>query len=147
MREEQTYLCREWQLIEKKTILKSAEALSGSFHIQQIAYIKYDKLGINKFYNKASAIDRAQDMNPNQLKLKVNDIYEKDEELTTKFEPSIVEDVINKAYLDTKLSNIKGQLSLLEKDYNEFNMHNDKQSEEILFERAVKTPNQILFDK
>ena len=35
----------------------------------------------------------------------------------------------------------------MEKDYNECKLHNDKQSEEVSFERAVKTTIQILFDK
>ena len=42
-------------------------------------------------------------MNINQLKLKVNDAYEKDEKITTKFETSNDEDVLNKFFLDTKL--------------------------------------------
>ena len=59
---------------------------------------------------------------------------------------------MNKAYLDTEISNIKGHISLIEKDYNEFKLCNDKdakhplglekpnkQSEEVSIERAVKT--------
>ena len=45
-----------------------------------------------------------QDTNPNQLKLGIQDTYGKDENITTNFEPSNGEDVINKAYLDEKLS-------------------------------------------
>ena len=44
-----------------------------------------------------------QDKNHKQLKLEVNDSYKKDEKLTTKSEAVNGEDVINKAYLDTKL--------------------------------------------
>ena len=41
-----------------------------------------------------------------------------------------------------------GNLSKLEKDFNEFKLQNNKQSvEEILIQRAVKTTIQILYDK
>ena len=63
------------------------------------------------------------------------------------FEPSDDEDVINKAYLETKLSKIEGYVSLKEKDYREFKLGNDKQSEDVSIERAVKTTIQILYDK
>ena len=44
--------------------------------------------------------------------------------------------------------NINGHLSKLEKEYNEFKLHYNKQSaEEILVQRAVKTTIQILYDK
>ena len=43
---------------------------------------------------------------------------------------------------------IKGHLSKVEKDYNEFNLQYNKQSvEDILIQRAVKTTIQILYDK
>ena len=43
---------------------------------------------------------------------------------------------------------IDGQLSKLEKDYNEFKLQYNIQSvEEILIQRAVKTTIQILYDK
>ena len=88
-----------------------------------------------------------QDLNLNQLKLKVNDSYKKDEKLTTYFEPSNDEEVINKAHLDTNLSKIEGHLSLLEKDFKEFKLLSHKQSvEEALIQRAVKTTIQILYD-
>ena len=38
-----------------------------------MAYISYDKLWTNEFYNIVSAKNRVQDMNLNQLKLMVND--------------------------------------------------------------------------
>ena len=56
----------------------------------------------------------------NQLKLKINDSYEKDEKITTRFEPNNTEDVKNKTQLDENLLKIKGHLAILEKDYNEF---------------------------
>ena len=41
-----------------------------------------------------------------------------------------------------------GHLSKLEKDYNEFKLQYNKQNvEDILIQRAVKTTNQILYDK
>ena len=44
-------------------------------------------------------------MNSNQIKLEVHDTGEKDEKMSTKFERSNQEDVINKFYLDEKFSN------------------------------------------
>ena len=56
--------------------------------------------------------------------------------------------MLKKVYLDLKVSQIDGHLLLLEKDYNEFKLHYNKQSvEEILIQRAVKTSIQILSDK
>ena len=66
--------------------------------------------------------DILQDLNINQLKLEVHDTYKKDERLTTNFEPSNNEDVINKGYLDEKLIKMNGHLSFLEKNYNEFKL-------------------------
>ena len=68
----------------------------------------------SELFNDVSAKDRVQDINLNQLKLKVNDTCKKDEKVTTKFKPSHDEDVKNKAYLDKKLSKIEGRLSLTE---------------------------------
>ena len=45
----------------------------------KMAYISYDNLWRSELYNNVSAKDRFQDSNPNQLKLKVNDTYKKDE--------------------------------------------------------------------
>ena len=110
--------------------------------------ISYDKLWRSEFYDNVSAKDRVQDIDLNQFKLKVYDAYKKDEMISTNFEPSYDEDVLNKAYLDEKMSKIKGQISYIEKDYNEFKLHNDKQFvEENLIERAVKTTIQILYNK
>ena len=87
-------------------------------------------------------------MNIIQSKLQVHDIYRKVEKITTDFEPIVIEDVINKTYLDEKLSKVNGHLSLLEKDYNEFKLQYNKQSvEQFLIQRAVKTTIQILYDK
>ena len=84
-----------------------------------MVYISYDKWWRSEFYNNVSAKDRMQDINLNQLKLKVNVTFEKDEKLTTIFEAFNDQDVIDKAYLDTKLSKI-GQISFIGQEYNEF---------------------------
>ena len=113
-----------------------------------MAYISYNKLWESEFDGIVSKRDKLQDRNINQLKLKVDDTYKKDEKLTTSFEAVNNEDVINKSYLDEKLLKINGHLSKLEKDFNEFNKQYNKQSvEDILFQRAVKTTIQILYDK
>ena len=83
--------------------------------------------------------NKVQDMNINHIKLEVHDTYIQDEKMTTKIQATDEDDVINKAYLDEKLLKIKDHLSLLEKEYNEFKLHYNKQSvEEILFQRAEK---------
>ena len=74
-------------------------------------------------------------------------LIKKDEKITTNFEHSNNEDVINKGYFDEKLLNKNGHSSKLEKDFNEFKEQYNKQSvEEILIQRAVKTTIQILYD-
>ena len=74
----------------------------------------------SKIDNIVSKRDKLQNLNINQLKLEVHDTYEKDQKITTNFEPVNDEDVINKAHLDEKVSKIDGHLSFSEKDYNEF---------------------------
>ena len=76
-----------------------------------MAYISYNKLWESEFDGIVSKRDKLQDLNINQLKLEVHDTYKKDEKITTNFEPTDNEDVINKAYLDEKLSKIQGQIS------------------------------------
>ena len=68
---------------------------------------------------------KLQDLNNNQLKLELEvlDFYEKDEKITTNFEAVDDKDVTDKGYLDENLLKINGQLSKLEKDYNEFKLH------------------------
>ena len=113
-----------------------------------MAYISYNKLWESEFDGIVSKRDKLQDLNINQLKLEVHDAYEKDEKLTTNFEPVDNSDVINKGYLDENLLKIDRHLSNLEKDYNEFKLQYNKQSvEEILIQRAVKTTIQILYDR
>ena len=113
-----------------------------------MAYISYNKLWESEFDGIVSKRDKLQDANISQLKLEVDDTYKKDEKITTNFEAVDDSDVINKGYLDKKLEKINGQLSFLEKDYNEFKLQYNKQSvEDILIQRAVKTTIQILYDK
>ena len=95
-----------------------------------MAYISYNKLWESEFDGIVSKRDKLQELKINQLKLEVHDTYKKDENLTTNFEPSNNEDVINKAYLDEKLSKIDSHLSFLEKDYNEFKLQYNKQNVE-----------------
>ena len=113
-----------------------------------MAYISYIKLWESEFDNIVSKRDKLQDLKINQLKLEVHDIYKKDEKRTTNFETVNNEDVINKGYRDNKLLKINGQLSKLEKYYNEFKLQYNKQSvEDTLIQRAVKTTIQIIYDK
>ena len=113
-----------------------------------MAYISYNRLWESEFDGIVSKRDKLQDSNINQLKLEVHDTYEKDEKITTNFEPVDNNDVINKGYLDSNLVKINGYLSNLEKDFNEFKLQYNKQNvEEILIQRAVKTTIQILYDK
>ena len=84
----------------------------------------------------------------NQLKLEVHDTYKKDEKITPHFEAIDNKDVINKAYIDSKVLKIDGHLSELEKVYNEFKLQYNKQNvEDILIQRAVKTTIQTLYDR
>ena len=48
-----------------------------------MAYIRYDKLCRNAFYNNVSAKKKGKDLNPSQLKPKAKDSYEKDAKITT----------------------------------------------------------------
>ena len=113
-----------------------------------MAYISYNKLWESEFDGIVSRKDKLQDLNINNLKLEVLDSYKKDEKIKTNFEPVDNEDVINKAYLDSKLLKLDGHLSKLEKDYNEFKLqYNKRPVEDILIQRAVKTTIKILYDK
>ena len=113
-----------------------------------MAYKSYNKIWESEFDGIVSKRDKLQDLNIIQLKLEVHDTYKKDEKLKTNFEPNDNEDVINKRFLDSNLLKIDGHLSKLERDYNEFKLHYNKQSvEEILVQRAIRTTIQILYDK
>ena len=113
-----------------------------------MAFISYNKLWESEFDGIVSKRDKPQDANNSHSKLEVHDTYEKDEKITTDFEPIDNSDVINKGYLDSKLLKIDSHLTKLEKDFNEFKLQYNKQSvEEILIQRAVKTTIQILYNK
>ena len=102
----------------------------------------------SEFDNIASKKDKVQDININQLKLEVHGTYKRGEKITSNFEPTDDSDVRNKGSLDRKLSRMYGHLSILEKDYNEFKLHYNKQSvEEFSNQRAVETTIQILCKK
>ena len=61
----------------------------------------------SEFDGIVSKRNKLQDLNIIRLKLEVNDTYKKDEKITTSFKATDESDVINKAYLDKKLSKIK----------------------------------------
>ena len=112
-----------------------------------MAYFSYNKLWESEFDNIVFKKDKVQHLNINRLKLEVHDTYEKDEKITTNFEPVNDEIVVNKAYLNEKLSKIQGQMFHIEKDYNEFKSNSNKQSiEELLIQTAVQTTFQIMND-
>ena len=112
-----------------------------------MAYKRYDIFWRSEFYNIRSAKDRVQDLNLSQLKLKITDTYRKNGNKTTHFEPSDDADVVNKAYLDTKISEVNGQTSYIEQNI-AFKLNGDKNQseEEVLFEGAVKTTTKTLYD-
>ena len=117
----------------------------------KMAYISYVILWKVSFLIISLQKNRVQDIHPNQLKLEKNDIHREDEKTKTKFEAVNDEDVMDKAYLDTKLAKVKGDISYVEKKYNELKGY-ERYKEEILDEKAVKTTIQIhhdrrLFDK
>ena len=87
-------------------------------------------------------------MNINQLNFEVHDTYKKEVKIATNFEPVDDPDVMNKAHLDETLFKINGDISKLEKDYNDFKLQYNKQSvEDNLIQRAVETTIQIFYDK
>ena len=84
-------------------------------NINQLAFISSNKLWESDFDIIDSKKNKVQDMNIIQLKLKVHDTYRRDEKVTTYFEAVNDSDVINKDYLDGKISKIDDHLSFLEK--------------------------------
>ena len=51
-----------------------------------MAHIGYSKIWENEFHNNVSKKDKVQDINLNQLKLEVNESYQKDEKISINFE-------------------------------------------------------------
>ena len=112
-----------------------------------MAYIGYNNLWESEFHNIVSSKNRVQDIDFNELKLKVNDTNKKDERTTSNFQASNPEDVINKVFLDKKLPKIEGHILQMEKHHIEIKLLSNKQSvEEVLIQKAVKTTIQILYD-
>ena len=60
-----------------------------------MAYSCYDNIWRIEFHNNVCAKDEVQDINPNQMNVKVNDTYKNYEKTTRIFEPSSDEDVIH----------------------------------------------------
>ena len=113
-----------------------------------MAFVSYNKLWESDFDGIVSKRDKLQDLNNNQLKLKVHDTYKKDQKISTNLEAVDDEDVTNKGYLGEKLLKINAHSSKLEKDYNEFKLQYNKQPVEgISIQRAVKTTIHIVYDK
>ena len=110
-----------------------------------MASISYDKLVRSKFYSNIPAKHRVQEINLNHLKLKVNDTYETGRKKNNENEPS--NDLINEAYPVTKLSKAEDHITYMEKEYTDYKLRDDKQSEDVLIERAVETTIRVLYDK
>ena len=106
-----------------------------------MVYTSYNKLWETEFDGILSKRGKLQDLNIDQFKLEVYDSYKQDEKKTTNFEALNDEDVMNKGYLDEKLKK-DGHLSILEKDYNEFNIQNNKQSVEDILSQ-ISTANTL----
>ena len=80
-----------------------------------MAYFSYKNLWESECDSIVSRRDKLQDLNNNPLELEVNETYKKDEKITTNFEPTDDQDVINKAHLNENLVKINGQLLKLKK--------------------------------
>ena len=75
-----------------------------------MAYISYKNLWESDSDGIVSKTDKLQNLNINQLKLELYKTYKKDENITSKFEPTDESDVINKAYLEEKLKKTDGNI-------------------------------------
>ena len=80
---------------------------------KKLAYKSYDKLWRIDFYKHVSTQDRPQYTNRNPLKVKVSDIYKKNEKSTTQFQPCKDEDVLNKAQVAARVSKVEGYISFI----------------------------------
>ena len=116
-------------------------------NLTYMAFPSYNESLESELVNIVFKRDKLQHLNINQSKLQVKYSYKRDEKIATDFEPIIKEHVINKAYLDEKLSKTNGRLTILGKNYNQFLLNCNEQSvEEILIQRTVKTTIQILYN-
>ena len=68
-----------------------------------MAYLSCIKLWESEFGNIVFKKDKLQDLNFNQLKLQVQDTYEKDEKPLTNFEPINKKDIIKKGLSRRKI--------------------------------------------
>ena len=96
-----------------------------------------------------SAENRLQEINRNQLKLKVAKIYKKKgSQITTNFEPRNDEDVVSKAYMDGNLSTVAGYISHTKEKVNEIekNFENCPHKTKKLIDIEVKTIVHLLYD-
>ena len=101
-----------------------------------MAQFFYDKRWRNEFYINKSVKQRVQDKKVNQLKLEANGFYRKDENISTKVETFLDEDVVKKDYLDRELSRVEGQISSIEKvyiDHRDLDRRNKQFDEEFSF--------------
>ena len=113
-----------------------------------MAYISYNKLWESEVDCIVSKSYKLKDSNINQTNFEKHDTYNKDEKITTNFEPIDLSDVINKAFFDERLKKTNSQIAYIEKNYNEFKKQYNKQAvEEVLIQTAVKTTIQTLYDK
>ena len=69
--------------------------------------------GKARFSRNLSAKQGLKDLSLNQLKINLSKTYGKDERITTNFEASNDEKVVDKVYLQTFLSIVKGHLSFM----------------------------------
>ena len=76
-----------------------------------MAYIYYDTLCRSAFYKNFSVKDRWQDNNLNYLIFETNDAPKKEEKITINFAPPNDEGVVNKTYLDAKLTEVNGHVT------------------------------------
>ena len=102
------------------------------------------------FDNNVSKKDKVQELNINQLNLKVHDTFKKDEKRATKFEAVDGVDAINKSYLEEKQKK-ETVISLISKT-NTTNLNyktTNNLKKKFLFndQRAVETTIYVLYDK
>ena len=103
--------------------------------------LNYAQLCSGEFDKIVCAKDRVEDISLKRLEIKVNDAQQKYEK-KLKFEPFIEENVVSKAYLDSKVSKVEAHISFEEKNRRSLTCMAEKHSEEeSLLEKAVKAIN------
>ena len=81
--------------------------------------MSYDKLKKRELHKNVSAGHRLQNKNINQLELKVNKVFIKDEKISTNSEISNDEDVVHEAYVDKILKEVICKVAVNETDCNQ----------------------------